>query len=53
MSFEISKPEAITKVVEGQLMNRSNLLIIHTTETNIGILTEILSNRQASTYRYV
>jgi GTP-binding protein len=45
--FEISKPEAITKVVDGQLMEPVESLIIHTTETNIGILTEMLSNRQA------
>ncbi len=45
--FEISKPEAITKVTDGQLMEPVESLIIHTTETNIGILTEMLSNRQA------
>jgi GTP-binding protein len=45
--FEISKPEAITKVVNGQLMEPVESLIINTIETNIGILSELLSNRQA------
>jgi GTP-binding protein len=45
--FEISKPEAITKMVDGKLMEPVESLIINTVEECIGILTEILSNRQA------
>ncbi len=45
--FEVSKPEAITKVVDGQLMEPVEALIIDTKADYIGVLTEILSKRQA------
>ncbi len=46
--FEVSKPEAITKVVDGTLMEPVEDLIIDTKEGYIGILTEVLSKRQAA-----
>jgi len=45
--FEVSKPEAITKVVDGKLMEPVESLIIDTKDKYIGILTEMLSKRQA------
>lgn len=45
--FQVSKPEAITKVVDGKLLEPVEALTIDTTEAYIGVLTEILSNRQA------
>jgi GTP-binding protein len=45
--FEISKPEAITKMVDGKLMEPVESLIINTTEGYVGVLTEMLSKRQA------
>jgi GTP-binding protein len=45
--FEVSKPEAITKIVDGKLMEPVEVLTIDTKEENIGILTEMLSKRQA------
>ncbi|MFC1918006.1 translational GTPase TypA [Chloroflexota bacterium] len=45
--FEISKPEAITKVVDGKLVEPVELLTIDTRDEYIGILTEMLSKRQA------
>ncbi|MBI4288025.1 MAG: translational GTPase TypA [Chloroflexi bacterium] len=45
--FELSKPEAITKVVDGKLMEPVEALTIDTQDGYIGILTEILSKRQA------
>jgi len=45
--FEVSKPEAITKTVNGKLMEPVELLTIDTNEKNVGILTEMLSKRQA------
>jgi GTP-binding protein len=45
--FEVSKPEAITKTVNGKLMEPMELLTIDTSEKNIGVLTEMLSKRQA------
>ncbi len=45
--FEISKPEAITKVVDGKLMEPVESLIINTKEEYVGVLTEMLSKRQA------
>jgi GTP-binding protein len=45
--FEVSKPEAITKVVEGKLMEPVEALSIDTKAGYIGVLTEMLSNRQA------
>ncbi|MFC1967353.1 translational GTPase TypA [Chloroflexota bacterium] len=45
--FEISKPEAITKVIDGQLVEPVELLTIDTRDEYIGVLTEMLSKRQA------
>ncbi len=45
--FEVSKPEAITKVIDGTLMEPVEQLIIDTKEKHIGVLTEMLSKRQA------
>ena len=45
--FEISKPEAITKVIDGKLVEPVELLTIDTREEYIGVLSEILSKRQA------
>jgi GTP-binding protein len=45
--LQVSKPEAITKVVDGKLLEPVEALTIDTTEEYIGVLTEILSNRQA------
>ncbi|MBI3931230.1 MAG: translational GTPase TypA [Chloroflexi bacterium] len=44
--FEVSKPEAITKVVAGKLMEPVEALSIDTRAEYIGVLTEMLSNRQ-------
>ncbi len=45
--FEVSKPEAITKVVDGKLMEPVETLSIDTKAEYIGVLTEMLSKRQA------
>jgi GTP-binding protein len=45
--FEVSKPEAITKVIDGELMEPMEILTIDTKEEYIGALTEMLSKRQA------
>ncbi len=45
--FEISKPEAITRIVEDKLMEPVETLRINTKAGYIGVLTEMLSNRQA------
>jgi GTP-binding protein len=45
--FEISKPEAIIRMVNGKLMEPVESLIINTRSEYIGVLTEILSSRQA------
>ncbi len=45
--FEVSRPEAITKVVEGKLMEPVEALTIDTKAEHIGVLTEMLSKRQA------
>ena len=45
--FEVSKPEAITKIVEGRLMESVEVLSIDTSAGYIGVLTEMLSSRQA------
>jgi GTP-binding protein len=46
--FEVSRPEAITKTVDGKLMEPMEALTIDTTEEYIGALTEMLSKRQAA-----
>jgi GTP-binding protein len=45
--FEVSRPEAITKTVDGQLMEPVESLTIDTKEEYIGVITEMLSKRQA------
>ena len=45
--FEISKPEVITKEIDGRLMEPVESLTIDTREQYIGALTEILSKRQS------
>jgi GTP-binding protein len=45
--FEVSRPEAITKMVDGKLMEPVEALTIDTGAEYIGILTEMLSKRQA------
>jgi GTP-binding protein len=45
--FEVSKPEAITKVINGELMEPMEVLTLDTKEEYIGVLTEMLSKRQA------
>ena len=46
--FEVSKPEAITKMVDGKLMEPMEVLTIDTKQDYIGVLTEMLSKRQAT-----
>jgi len=46
--FEVSKPEAITKMVDGKLMEPMEILTIDTKQDYIGTLTEMLSKRQAT-----
>lgn len=45
--FQVSRPEAITRMVSGQLMEPVEILTIDTREGNIGVLTEALSHRLA------
>jgi GTP-binding protein len=45
--FEVSRPEAITRVVAGKLMEPVEVLTIDTGEKYVGVLTEMLSQRQA------
>ena len=45
--FEVSRPEAITKMVDGELMEPVETLTIDTEDKYIGVLTEMLSKRQA------
>jgi len=45
--FEVSQPAAITKVVDGKLMEPVEALTIDTSDKYIGVLTEMLSSRQA------
>jgi len=45
--FEVSKPEAITKMVNGKLMEPVEALTIDIKEEYIGIVNEMLSKRQA------
>ena len=45
--FEISKPEAITKVIDGKLVEPVEVLTIDTRDEYTGVLTEMLSKRQA------
>ena len=45
--FEVSKPEAITKMVNGKLMEPVEALTVDIKEEYIGIVNEMLSKRQA------
>jgi GTP-binding protein len=45
--FEVSNPEAITKVIDGKLMEPMEALTLDTKDEYIGVLTEMLSKRQA------
>ena len=45
--FEVSRPEAITKVVDGNLVEPVEALTLDTKEEYVGVLTEMLSKRQA------
>jgi GTP-binding protein len=45
--LEVSNPEAITKVIDGKLLEPMEALAIDTNEGYIGVLTEMLSKRQA------
>jgi GTP-binding protein len=45
--FEVSKPEAITKEIDGNIMEPVEALTIDTRAEYIGVLTEILSKRLA------
>ncbi|MFC1940691.1 translational GTPase TypA [Chloroflexota bacterium] len=46
--FEVSRPEAITKIVNGNLVEPVEVLTIDTKGEYVGVLTEILSKRQAN-----
>ncbi|MGB2853497.1 MAG: translational GTPase TypA, partial [Dehalococcoidia bacterium] len=45
--FEVSRPEAITKIVNGNLVEPMEALTIDTKGEYVGVLTEMLSKRQA------
>ena len=45
--FEVSRPEAIIKVVDGRLMEPVETLTLDAGEEYVGVLTEMLSKRQA------
>ena len=45
--FEVSKPEAVTKMIDGKLMEPVEMLTVDIKEEHIGIVTELLSKRQA------
>jgi len=45
--FEISKPEAITRVIDGKIVDPVEVLTIDTRDKYVGVLTEMLSKRQA------
>ena len=45
--FEVSRPEAIIKVIDGTLMEPVEVLAVEIKETYIGVVTEMLSKRQA------
>jgi GTP-binding protein len=45
--FEVSKPEAITKVINGKLMEPMEVLTLDIKDEYIGALAEMLSKRQA------
>jgi GTP-binding protein len=45
--FEVSKPKAITKIVDGKEVEPIEILTIDTKEEYIGVLSEMLAKRQA------
>ena len=45
--FEVSRPEAITRIIDGEMMEPMEVLSIETRDEHIGALTEMLSKRQA------
>jgi len=45
--LEVSRPQAITREVDGKTVEPIELLVIDTTEENVGPLTEQLASRQA------
>ncbi len=45
--FEVSKPEAIIKLIDGKIVEPVEVLTIDTKDEYIGVLTEMLSKRQA------
>jgi len=45
--FEVSRPEAIIKIIDGVRMEPVELLSVEVKETNIGIVTEMMGKRQA------
>lgn len=45
--FEVSRPEAITKVVDGRLMEPVEAITLDIRDEHIGIVNEMLSKRQA------
>ncbi|CAN5794473.1 translational GTPase TypA [soil metagenome] len=45
--FEVSRPEVITKLVDGQVMEPVEHLYIDTTEEYVGAVTELVGNRRA------
>ncbi len=45
--FEVSKPEAIIKVIGGEVMEPVEVLSLDTKDKYIGVVTEMLSKRQA------
>ena len=45
--FEVSKPKAITKIIDGKLVEPVEVLTIDTKDEYLGVLTEMLSKRQA------
>ena len=46
--FEVSKPEAIIKEIDGKIMEPVESLTLDIREEFIGVITELLSNRQAT-----
>jgi GTP-binding protein len=45
--FEVSRPEAIIKIIDGVRMEPVELLSVEVKEANIGIVTEMMGKRQA------
>ncbi|MFC1923893.1 translational GTPase TypA [Chloroflexota bacterium] len=45
--FEVSRPEAITKTVDGKLLEPVEVLSLDTGDKHVGAITEVISKRQA------